>query len=379
MSTVSAGPRSPQQQSRRNLQFLLISMLINIAVVLLLPGLSRQLELPLVFQVELIDPADPPRFVPPPLPVLQPAEEALSESASGSMAQSEAIQSPNVAPNNSSAPTAASSPANLKPAKDPKDAGQSPQPDRPSEASTLTQVPQTNTENPNNSTVVDTKRPVKASESPEQVKPSGESSPSNKDAEASQKAAEAQTNLPAVNIAAQAPAKPVDEASQPASQPAVEQHSPEIKVPEKPADKGNEPSVTVSPENSPQVNVSADKPNSDKSEAPNEGAAAGPPGPGEAELNILGDYGDAARRKIRRLARTPERAKERGIKGPVTFEFELDRDGKLLSVKAIESAHKILEQECFEATRVAAPFGKFPAGVSVKSWKFRMKLDFPIV
>lgn len=354
-------------------------MLINIAIILLLPALSRQVEMPLVFQVELIDPLNPPERRPPPVPLLQPSEEALSAMASGSQAQSESIQSPNLAATNSSAPTAASSPSNLKPSTDPKDAGVSPQPDRATEASNLTQVPQTNTENPNTSTVVDTKQPVKSNQSPQKVKPSGESSPSSKDAEASQKAADAQTNKPAVNISSQAPAKPVDNASQPASNPAVEQNSPDIKVPDKPADKTNEPSVTVSPENSPQVNVSADKPDSDTTGALTEGPAAGPPGPGEAELNILGDYGDAARKKIRRLVRTPERARENGIKGPVLFEFELDNNGKLLSVKAIESAHKILEQECFEATRVAAPFGKFPPGVNVKRWKFRMTLNFPII
>jgi TonB family protein len=353
-------------------------MFINVAIILLLPALSRQVELPLVFQVELIDPLNPLERRPPPVPQLTPAEEALNAAAAGSMAESATVQSPNLAATNSSAPTAASSPSNLRPSTDPRDAGLSPQPDRATEASTLTQVPQTNTENPNTSTVVDTKRPVKSNESPEKVKPSGESSPSNKDAEASQKAADAQTNKPAVNISSQAPAKPVDNASQPAAKPAVEQHSPEVKVPDKPADKNNEPSVTVSPENSPQVNVSADTPDSDKSGAVSQGPAAGPPGPGEAELNILGDYGDAARKKIRRLVRTPERARENGIKGPVLFEFELDSDGKLLNVKAIESAHKILEQECFEATRVAAPFGKFPPGINVKRWKFRMTLNFPI-
>ncbi len=379
MDRFESGPRSPEQQGRRNLQFLCVSIFLNILVILLLPALSRPLELPVMFQVELVDPTDQPRPLPPPIPLLVPTEDGLTAQAAGSQSDSAASQSSNLAASNSSAPTNASSPANLKPAEAAKDSGQSPQPGQASDASSITQVPQTNADNPNQSTVVDTARPVKSQQSPEKVKPSGESSPASQDVQPSQQDAKPATNQPAVKIDSEVPARPVDNASQPASQPAEEQHSPDVKLPEKPAEKENEPSVTVSPENNPQVNVSADKPDSDTTGSVELGPPAAPPGPSEAELSILGDYGDAARKKIRRLVRTPERAREREIKGPVTFEFEIDRDGKLLSVRAIESPHKILEQECFEATRVAAPFGKFPKGVTVKSWKFRMKLDFPIV
>ncbi|MCB1221129.1 MAG: TonB family protein [Planctomycetales bacterium] len=375
---VDPGPHSPEAERRRNLQFLLASILLNVLVILLLPALSRQVDLPLVFQVELIDPADPPRPKPQ-VPLIVPTEEGLTAQAAGAQSNAAALQNMQQAPSNSSAPTQASSPSNLKPSTDPRDAGATPQPGQASNSSSMTQVPQTNADNPNSSTVVDTKRPVKTQQSPEKVKPSGESSPSNKDAKPSQQQDKPATNEPAVNVNSNAPARPVQDATQPATKPAEEQHSPDVKVPDKPAEKQNEPSVTVSPENNPQVNVSADKPDSNTTGSVDPGPPAAPPGPSQAELNILGDYGDAARKKIRRLVRTPERARERDIKGPVTFEFELDRNGNLLSVKAIESPHKILEQECFEATRVAAPFGKFPPEITVKSWKFRMKLEFPIV
>ncbi|MEZ5337242.1 MAG: TonB family protein [bacterium] len=375
---LETGPHSPAHERRRNLLFLLGSILLNVLVILLLPALSRPLQFPVVFQVELIDPSEP---VPPKpqIPLLIPTEDALTAQASGAQSDAATMQNPLQAPVHSSAPTNDSSQANTRPSTDPSSSGQTPQPGQASNSSSLTQVPQTNTEQPNQSTQVNTARPVKTQQSPEKVKPAGEGSPSRVDVEPSQKQADPATNEPAVNVNTNAPARPVDKATQPSAKDQAEQHSPDVKVPDKPSNNDNEPSVTVSPDNNPQVNVSADKPNSETTGAPASGPPAGPPGPSESELNILGDYGDAARKKIRRLVRTPERARERDIKGPVTFEFEVDRNGNLLSVRAIESPHKILEQECFEATRVAAPFGKFPPEVSVKSWKFRMKLEFPIV
>lgn len=376
----AAGTRSPEQTGRRNLQFLLASILINTAIILLLPALSRPLELPLMFTVELVEPRQQQERKPPPeIPVLTPTEDSLTEQAAGAQSDSASLQSLRQAETSSSAPTQASSPSNLEARQDPRDAGKSPQPGQASQSSSHTQTPQTDADNPNQSTVVDTSRPVKSEQSPEKTTPSGEGSPSSADVPASQKTADPVTNKPAVNVDSEAPAQPDDKANQPATDPKPEQHSPDVKVSEKPSETTDKPAVTTSTENSPEVNVSADKPDSDTTGAPETGPPAAPPGPSEAELSILGDYGDAARRKIRRLVRTPERARERDIKGPVTFEFEIDREGKLISVRAIESAHKILEQECFEATRVAAPFGKFPKGVTVKSWKFRMKLEFPIV
>ena len=106
--------------------------------------------------------------------------------------------------------------------------------------------------------------------------------------------------------------------------------------------------------------------------------SAAPPGPSELELGLLGDYGDGARKKIRMLVRTPELAREQGLKGKCTFEFELRSDGTLVGIKVLESSsHAVLDEECLEATRVAMPYERFPGGVSVESWKFKMELVFP--
>ncbi len=106
--------------------------------------------------------------------------------------------------------------------------------------------------------------------------------------------------------------------------------------------------------------------------------SAGPPAPSALELGMLGDYGDGARKKIRMLVRTPELAREQGLKGKCTFEFELRSDGTLVGIKVLESSsHAVLDEECLEATRVAMPYKRFPGGVSVDSWKFKMELVFP--
>jgi TonB family protein len=110
------------------------------------------------------------------------------------------------------------------------------------------------------------------------------------------------------------------------------------------------------------------------------GAPGPPPGPSGYELDLLKDYGDNARRRIRMLARTPERAREQKLKGKVKFQFEVSKTGKLLSVKVLDSSgHPVLDEECLEATKVAAPFGRFPRDVKVESWKFEMTLEFPLV
>ena len=121
-------------------------------------------------------------------------------------------------------------------------------------------------------------------------------------------------------------------------------------------------------------------PATDNSAKPAEGEkeSAGPPAPSALELGMLGDYGDGARKKIRMLVRTPELAREQGLKGKCKFEFELRRDGTLVGIKVLESSsHAVLDEECLEATRVAASFKRFPSGVSVDSWKFQMEIVFP--
>ncbi len=109
------------------------------------------------------------------------------------------------------------------------------------------------------------------------------------------------------------------------------------------------------------------------------GSPGPPPGPSDAELDLLKDYGDKARKRIRMLARNPERAAEQNLKGKVTFEFEISNTGKLLGVEVLRtSGHPVLDEECLDATKVAAPFGRFPKDVKVKKWKFQMTLEFPL-
>jgi protein TonB len=104
-----------------------------------------------------------------------------------------------------------------------------------------------------------------------------------------------------------------------------------------------------------------------------------PPGPSAAELRLLGEYGDAARLRIRSQARNPEQ----GGEGTVTFEFEVARDGHLIDVRVVRSSgYANLDNDALEATRAAfnerAEKVPFPRDVTVASWTFVMSLKYPL-
>ena len=96
-------------------------------------------------------------------------------------------------------------------------------------------------------------------------------------------------------------------------------------------------------------------------------------------MRLLGEYGDAARLRIRSQARNPEQ----GGKGIVTFEFEVARDGHLIDVRVIRtSGYANLDNDALEATRAAFNERKekvpFPSDVTVASWVFVMSMKYPL-
>ena len=107
--------------------------------------------------------------------------------------------------------------------------------------------------------------------------------------------------------------------------------------------------------------------------------AGSPPGPTARDLELLAEYADAARRRIRSQARNPEQ----GGAGTVTFEFEVARDGHLVDVAVIRSSgYSNIDNDVVEATRAAFNERReklsFPAEVTVASWVFVMSLEYPL-
>lgn len=122
--------------------------------------------------------------------------------------------------------------------------------------------------------------------------------------------------------------------------------------------------------------------------APDFGAPAIPAGPGDAELAVLGSYGDHCMNEIKKQARNPERAREKfkGQKdnwGTVSFEFEVSKTGKLLDVRITsDGGYAPFGDEVEEATRIASRYfggwSKYGVVASVESWTFKRKLKFPL-
>jgi TonB family protein len=149
------------------------------------------------------------------------------------------------------------------------------------------------------------------------------------------------------------------------------------------AESDSEESSTPEAEGNPGVTEGEDRPaeaeeagGSDGEDAEGEGP---PPGPSAAELRLLGEYGDAARLRIRSQARNPEQ----GGEGTVTFEFDVARDGHLIDVRVVRSSgYANLDNDALEATRAAfnerAEKVPFPRDVTVASWTFVMSLKYPL-
>jgi protein TonB len=113
--------------------------------------------------------------------------------------------------------------------------------------------------------------------------------------------------------------------------------------------------------------------------APDAGPPAPPPGPSAHELSLLGDYGNKALRRIKSQARNSEE----GARGTVVFEFAVDRKGRLLDVRVVESSgHNNLDNDVLEAARAA--FNEryeiipFPADVSLDKWVFKKSITYPL-
>lgn len=109
------------------------------------------------------------------------------------------------------------------------------------------------------------------------------------------------------------------------------------------------------------------------------GADAPPPGPSQHELDLLRDYGDKARKRIKSQARNSEA----GARGTTKIEFTVSRTGRLLDVKtAVSSGFNNLDNDSLEACRAAFndawEIVPFPKDVSLDKWNFRMDITYPL-
>lgn len=179
---------------------------------------------------------------------------------------------------------------------------------------------------------------------------------------------------------AQPPPKPADQPEATPVQPPQEE-APQESATSEP--EGSNRPVTDSPEDNSATGTSQDDAAQEDAEAGNEEGdednGGAPPGPSAAELQLLGEYGDAARLRIRSQARNPEQ----GGEGTVTFEFEVARDGHLIDVRVLRSSgYANLDNDALEATRAAfnerAEKKPFPRDVTVASWTFVMSLKYPL-
>lgn len=184
---------------------------------------------------------------------------------------------------------------------------------------------------------------------------------------------------PATPPAAEVIDEPVSQPSAPAEAAETQAAKPEPAA--QPA--GGATTETPAPEDGPANTAPAGETGDENSaEAGDGGEDEGdgpPPGPSAAELRLLGDYGDAARLRIRSQARNPEQ----GGSGIVTFEFEVAKDGHLIDVRIIRtSGYANLDNDALEATRAA--FNErdekvpFPSDVTVSSWIFVMSMKYPL-
>jgi TonB family protein len=334
--------------NRRDWTILAWSLLVHLLAFLLLPQLSTEAAAVVALQIELVEPQ--PRLAPS-RPVTNPAGPVP--------------MLPDSPPQPTTDTAASSSPAQ-KPAAEPADsAGQSAtsgkqQAETEPSAHSMPAVPDVISTPTHQPRKVDPPQPQN-----QPPAPAGDARDSTKPPTPDSAAKE--PDKPAAAPADASADKPADIPAPPAASDSKEPAKPDPAPPAQPQPgQGNaEPSTQADPE--PGAGV------------PNDGPPTPPPGPSALELGLLDDYGDYARKKIRSLSRNPERSVEQGLKGKVVFEFEIASDGTLLKTRVVDSSgHGILDEECLEATRVAAPFKRFPANIKVSSWIFKMELKFPL-
>lgn len=324
---------------RRDMLLGAASLALHIVVFLLLPSLAVHAELPRELLIELVRPVAPagaPTTQPATTP--EPAPELLTDAADAAEtpAQADAVPVPSPAPPE---PT--------------------PQPEEQT-APAQDSVPiETPVAEANEATSISRALPVVATESPVAVEEPVE----------------------------QAPAPVADERVEAAPQPAASapvEETPPVSSPSETDTNDDAPEVSTGDEDAADDADSADDDaaqDDDASQAPaaDPGPPAPPPGPSEYELRLLGEYGDAARLRIRSQARNPEQDSQ----GIVTFEFEVARDGHLIDVWVIESSgYTNIDTDAMEAARAAfnerAEKKPFPDSVSLASWVFVMSLKYPL-
>ena len=109
------------------------------------------------------------------------------------------------------------------------------------------------------------------------------------------------------------------------------------------------------------------------------GVGAPPAGPSQRELELLRDYGDKARKRIKSQARNSEA----GARGTVRIGFTVSKKGRLLDVTVVKtSGFNNLDNDSMEACRAAFNDAweiiPFPKDVQVDKWGFQMDLAYPL-
>lgn len=111
--------------------------------------------------------------------------------------------------------------------------------------------------------------------------------------------------------------------------------------------------------------------------------AATPPTPKPAVPAVDPGLEAAYRARVRQAVDAqkvyPRLARRMGEEGRVVLAFTLEADGRLASVRVVESSgSELLDEAALEAVREAAPFPSFPAGITRTRWEFTLPLTFSL-
>jgi len=356
-------------QRRRNWITLAASLLIHIVIFLLFPGLVVQSEPTVELLVEIV----------------KPASAAAEKPATAPRTAPDTVPEATPAPAEPDPVVNETEPAAAPPVED-----AAPQPAADVQEATNPPVEQPVTQPPRQDAsdiaTVQPLKPIVVEESPHQVPQQVEDVPVVAEAKpAEEKPADKPVEQPKPEPEVQPEPAPVPvEEVKPQAKPQpkpVEETSPAADPQPRPVDTPSakpDPAPPAVPEETGSGTDTTEVTGEDDT-APEEGPPAPPPGPSEHELNLLGDYGDGARLRIRAQARNTEDNAE----GTVTFEFEVARDGHLVEVKVLRtSGYSSIDNDAIEATRAAfnerAEKIPFPRDLTVASWKFVMSLKYPL-
>ncbi|MEQ9044018.1 MAG: energy transducer TonB, partial [Sneathiellaceae bacterium] len=96
---------------------------------------------------------------------------------------------------------------------------------------------------------------------------------------------------------------------------------------------------------------------------------------GAADPSLLGGYFGRIRAILERNRRYPPQAQAMRQQGVVVLAFALDREGRLLDWRILQtSGHRLLDAEAVDLLRRVAPLPPFPAGIGGD----RLDLEVPI-